>query len=154
MLEVWIRENQMEIPKQELITSQETIRRTNKPRLVARQLRMDNRQEEETTTNELELAGRDMPNLLEWNLNENTNTYTALKLELEGITPTRQADANLNPLPALTPLRAHGAPLQDQNTSLRTTGNEASQDSRRPRPQDRNASRDKGKKGTIRTTKP
>jgi len=81
---------------------------------------MDNMPEEEVTANELDFAGRDMLNRLKCNLIENTNVFTAIKLALEDIIPTHQADANVNPLPALTPLRylegRQNAPLQGQNT--------------------------------------
>jgi len=105
MSEVLIWETWMEIPQQEPTTSQEPNQLTHKSMPAARQRRMDNMPEEKATADELDFAGRDMPNLLKCKLNENTNVCTALKLALKDITPTHQTDANANPLPALIPLR-------------------------------------------------
>ena len=150
-------ENRKETPEQELTTPQEPNQQTYKSKTAARQLQMDD-MPKETTANELDSAEWDRPNRPECNSIENTNGSTALNLVLEDITPTHQADANVNPLPAPTPLRylkeRQNEPLQGQNTSPRAAGDEANQHSPGPRKQGRNAVRDKGKKGHITTTQP
>jgi len=96
-------ENRRETPEQEPTTPQEPNQQTYKSKTAACQLRMDNMLEEEATAKVLDSAECDRPNRLECNLIENTNVSTALNLVLEVITPTHQAEANVNPLPAPTP---------------------------------------------------
>ena len=97
-------ENQRETPAQTPTTPQEPNQQTYKTNPAASQLQVDSMMKEEVTVNELDFAEGDRTNQLECNSIENTNGSTVLNLVLEDITPTHQADANVNPLPAPTHL--------------------------------------------------
>jgi len=149
-------DNQRETPEQTATTPYEPNQQTFKTNTAARQLQMDDTPKEDVMANELDAAEGDRTNWLKCNSMENTNDSTALNAGLEDFTPTHQADANVNPLPAPTPLRhlkgRQNEPLQGQNTSPRATGVEDNQHSPGPRKQGRDAVRDKGKKEHITTT--
>jgi len=148
-------DNQRETPEQTATTPYEPNQQTFKTNTAARQLQMDDTPKEDVMANELDAAEGDRTNWLKCNSMENTNDSTALNAGLEDFTPTHQADAHVNPLPAPTPLQhlkgRQNEPLQGQNTSPRATGVEDNQHSPGPRKQSRDAVRDKGKKGRITT---
>jgi len=106
-----------ETSEQKATTPHAPNQQTLKTNTAARQLLMDDTQKEEVTAKERDATEGDRTNQPESNLRDNADGPMTLNLGRVDFTPTHQADANVNPLPAPTPLRGLPDPSPSWDTA-------------------------------------